>query len=119
VLDGSGRHGQTNGLVQWADAAVWMLGNYLSVFYVDSSRKVLRHARHDGSGWRYEVLDGDGGIDGRIDAPIVPPVAVVHVPQHDWQEPLLYVSYHWESSDTPRLSNVRLATLEAGGGAMP
>jgi hypothetical protein len=58
------------------------------------------------------VVDGDGGIDGRIDAPIRAPVAAAVAVDRT----RLHVAYLWESQDTPRWSNVRLATHAAPEG---
>ncbi|QSQ27739.1 hypothetical protein JY651_23800 [Pyxidicoccus parkwayensis] len=39
------------------------------VFYIEEGTTVLRHAWWDGylNSWNYEILDGDGGANGRID----------------------------------------------------
>ena len=116
VLDGSGRRGRASAAVQSAVAVVW--NQTLSVFYIDQDRSVIRHAYRPAgaSWWRYEVLDGSGGPDGRVSAPIREPIAVAASGGTDAVEAgqgttPLYVAYIWQSQATPRWSNVRLATL--------
>jgi len=95
LLDGNLRRGSTGDIVQAAAAVV--CDNVLSVFYADRPANVIRRAfRAPGAtSWRFELLDGLGGPDGRVTtalAPIVTAVAAGRNPDGTPTRPL-FVAY--------------------------
>jgi hypothetical protein len=110
VVDGNAGFRRTTGVVQAAVAIVWE--NKLSLFYGDLTRRVMRHAwRSAGDAqWRYELLDGAGGPDGRIDTAVMPLIAACAGgtrPDGTSSRPL-FVAYRFTGGTG---SNTRLATL--------
>lgn len=61
--------GRTFNDVGGSDITVLHYGWKTHVFYLDRSAGNIRHAARDGSGtWTFQVLDGAGGSNGRVDA---------------------------------------------------
>ncbi|MFT4285083.1 MAG: hypothetical protein QM598_09660 [Protaetiibacter sp.] len=112
VLDGSRGWQRTPHPVALSSMVAWE--DRLSVFYVDIERRVLRHAsRVIGGGWRYEVVDGAGGVAGRIREPIasVRAIAAGRDANGRPRRPL-HAVYTVDRSQLPTtVDNVRLATL--------
>ncbi len=82
LLDGNLRRGSTGGVVQAAAAVV--CDDVLSVFYGDRTANVIRRAyrfrtlrNQPAPEWRFELLDGAGGPDGRINGYLAPIVTTV------------------------------------------
>ncbi|HWP91443.1 MAG TPA: hypothetical protein VNN20_04505 [Thermodesulfobacteriota bacterium] len=71
VLDGDGGPGgrTTNGIAYVFQISAVVFAGTLHVFYCELARNiVLRHAfSSDGVNWTFEVVDGLGGLSGRID----------------------------------------------------
>ena len=79
-LDGAKRgRGSVSSLVRATTTAVW--NDRLSVFYYDADRGHLRHASVTpgwATPWNFEIVDGVGGLSGRISGPVgAMPAAVV------------------------------------------
>jgi hypothetical protein len=110
VVDGNAGPRRTSGTVQAAVAVVW--DNRLSLFYGDLTRRTIRHAwRNSGSTqWRYELLDGAGGTDGRVDTAVTPLIAACaggNRADGTATRPI-FVTYRYPGGTG---SNTRLATL--------
>jgi hypothetical protein len=112
LMDGNARRGSTGGVVQSAVALV--RGTTLSVIYGDLTNSVIRHAfRSEGeTAWRFELLDGAGGADGRVAAPTRPQIAATVGGRNAAGRPDLpvFVSYLMNDPAEPG-RGIRLATL--------
>ncbi len=66
TLDGmGGPNGRVNTDVGWNNSVVLYNGRP-HVFYYDSTDDTLRHAYYNGVAWAFEILDGNGGPNGRV-----------------------------------------------------
>jgi len=110
VVDGNAGWRRTSGTVQAAVAVVW--DNTLSLFYGDLTRRVMRHAWRSSTDttWRYEILDGAGGPDGRVDTAVTPLIAACAggTRADGTRTRPLFVVYRWTAGAG---SNTRVATL--------
>ncbi len=110
VVDGNSGPGRTTGTVQTVVAV--LSDNTLSLFYADLTRNVIRHAwRYPGeSHWHYEILDGSGGPDGRINTPTTSPIAACAIGRLAGGAPTRPVLVAYRGT-TGAGSNIRVATL--------
>lgn len=115
ILDGSSGWRRTPHPVGLASMVAWE--DRLSVFYVDIDRNVLRHASRvvGAAGWRFEVVDGAGGVGGRINAKVASVFAVAagRDASGEPRRPLhaVYTLDYGSLPGTQLVHNVRVATI--------
>lgn len=73
TADGAGgANGRVDADLGTDSASVQAADGVIHVFTYDASGGNLRHGWFDGTQWRFETLDGAGGINGRVDADVGP-----------------------------------------------
>lgn len=110
VVDGSAGRRRTSDDVRSVVAQVW--DSTLSLVYSDFTQNVIRHAmrRAGATNWRYEVLDGQGGIDGRTVGEMIAPIAMTGTRRGDGTSSLpVFVVYCARGAGQPRF---RIGTLQ-------